>query len=234
MYLNKQCLLLDMNSTFMFGEDRFGDGEDFSRYYHDIGGTMEASEVNRIIRSAYHYLDQRYVDEAFRHCFPSLEAAIKAVTSTCLDREEMKKIIATFAFHECGYIPDDYIKAVLALREQFILAAVIDIWAPKTLWLSVFREAGIGDVFSAISFSSDHGVVKPSARPFQLVLDQLGLSASQALVIGDSARRDLGGAKAACIDCVLVGGAVHADALASYENLLAFCRALSLSMGHEA
>lgn len=231
MYLNKRCLLLDMNSTFMFGEDRFGDNEDYSRYYHDIGGAMEASEVKQIIRSAYQYLDQRYVDEAFRHCFPSLEAAINAVTRTCLDREEMQKIMATFAFHECGYIPDEYIKAVRALKEQFILAAVIDIWAPKTLWLSVFSESGLGDIFSAMSFSSDHGMVKPSARPFQLVLDQLGISSSQALVIGDSARRDLGGAKAAHIDCVLVGGATHVDALASYENLLAFCHALRVQGG---
>ena len=31
MYSNKSALLLDMNSTFMFGEDNFGIDEDFSK-----------------------------------------------------------------------------------------------------------------------------------------------------------------------------------------------------------
>ena len=29
----KKALLLDMNSTFMFGEDRFADSDDFSLFY---------------------------------------------------------------------------------------------------------------------------------------------------------------------------------------------------------
>ena len=41
-----------------------------------------------------------------------------------------------------------------------------------------------------------------------------------AVVIGDSVRRDLGGATAAGIDCILVGGAQHSSALASVANLL--------------
>lgn len=42
-------------------------------------------------------------------------------------------------------------------------------------------------------------------------------------MVGDSVRRDLGGAKAAGIDCVLVGGAEHPDARGCYENLIDFC-----------
>ena len=226
LYAEKSCLLLDMNSTFMFGEDRFGSGEDFFQYYQGLGGVMEASAVELIIRSTYNYLDVRYVDERYHHDFPSLEYAINKVSRYCLGEAEVQHIISTFAYHECGAIPDEYIKTILALKEKFTLAAVIDIWSPKALWLSVFEEAGIADAFTAMSFSSDHGMVKPSPRPFQLVLEQLNMPASQALVIGDSARRDLGGASAAGIDCVLVGGAKHPDAVACYENLLAFCHAL--------
>ena len=226
MYREKNCLLLDMNSTFMFGEDRFGGDEDFFQYYQEIGGALESSIVEQIIRSSYDYLDVRYVDEQYRHCFPSLEYAINEVSGHRLGETELQHIISTFAYHECGAIPSEYIEAILSLKEKFMLAAVIDIWAPKALWLSVFDEAGIGNEFTAMSFSSDHGMVKPSPKPFQLVLEQLNVPASQALVIGDSARRDLGGASAAGIDCVLVGGEEHPDAVASYENLLAFCRIL--------
>lgn len=37
MFNGKQALLLNMNSTFMFGEDRFGDSENFSMHYAKLG-----------------------------------------------------------------------------------------------------------------------------------------------------------------------------------------------------
>ena len=224
MFKNKKALLLDMNSTFMFGEDRFGESEDFSSYYAQIGGMRPSSEINQIIRSAYAYLEVRYPDEKYRHHFPTLKSAIDAVLEHDIDEAEMNRIIETFAFHERGDISDIYQQALVKLHERFTLAVVIDIWSPKTLWLEYFDTLNLMPLFSAQSFSSDHGMVKPSPKPFQQVLADLGLPASLALVIGDSARRDLGGARAAKIDCVLVGGANHPDVVACYDDLLAFCR----------
>jgi len=225
MFTGKKALLLDMNSTFMFGEDRFGDSEDFSVHYFKIGGTLPESEINRIIRAAYQYLNVRYPDENYRHSFPSLERAILEVGGETLDRNEVEKIIETFAFHELGYIPNEYSAALHKLRQCFTLAAVIDIWSPKKAWLKEFERAGISGLFSVTSFSSDHGMVKPSPKPFELVLSQLGITGSEAIVVGDSTRRDLGGAKNAGIACMLVGGATHPDALKSFDNLLQLCSA---------
>lgn len=219
----KKALLLDMNGTFMFGEDRFGDSEDFSVHYFTIGGTLPKDEINKIARSAYEYLDIRYPDENYRQSFPSLESAIHAVVGEAMDIDEIEKIIETFAFHELGRIPKEYAQGLNKLRQRFTLAAVIDIWSPKTMWLKEFERAGISNLFSAVSFSSDHGMVKPSPRPFELVLGRLGITRSEAIVVGDSPRRDLGGAKSAGIDCILVGGAEHPDALKSFGNLLELC-----------
>lgn len=209
-----------MNSTFMFGEDNFGISEDFSRYYHKISGRLSKTEINIIIRSVYLYLDKKYRDEKYRHNFPSLESAIKSMIAHDLNEEEMSKIIDTFAFHEIGYIPDDYMKALHKLSKKFKLAVVIDIWSPKSAWLKLFKKSGIDNLFSASSFSSDHGMVKPSPKPFELVIEALGIKKEQALVIGDSIRRDLGGAKAAGIDCILVGGTEHHHAVECFENLI--------------
>ena len=115
--------------------------------------------------------------------------------------------------------------SVIALRKlakRFTLTAVIDIWAPKTVWLQEFKRSNVAELFSACSFSSDHGIVKPAAEPFLRVLQSVNLKAEQAVVIGDSVRRDLGGAKSAGVGCILVGGAKHQDALAHYSNLLEF------------
>jgi len=226
LFTGKKSLLLDMNSTFMFGEDRFGDAEDFSVHYFKIGGTLSRSEINRIIRAVYEYLDIRYQDERYRHNFPSLENAILEVIEGNLERNEIEKIIETFTYHELGHIPANYAAALHSLKKRFTLAAVIDIWSPKMAWLKTFERAGIASLFSVLSFSSDHGMVKPSPRPFEFVVRELGITNNEAIVIGDSPRRDLGGAKNAGIDCILVGGAQHNDALMSFGSLIELCNTI--------
>lgn len=215
-----------MNSTFMFGEDNFGPSEDFSLYYHQTGGTLPSAQINTLIRSVYAYLNERYPDAHYRHNFPSIENAIDQTTTHKLHSDEIAKVIDTFAFHERGQIPQAYASVLHKLSERFQLALVIDIWSPKALWLELFETSGISTLFAAASFSSDHGMIKPSPKPFELLVLQLGIKKEQALVVGDSIRRDLGGATAAGIDCVLVGGAEHDDALGCYDNLLTFNEAL--------
>ena len=224
----KQALLLDMNSTFMFGEDRFGEDEDFAIFYRTIGGELGDSEINQLIRNVYQDLSDKYPRVEYRHCFPTLESCIRCHGDPHLTTKEVENIVQTFAFHECGEIPDEYASVLFALDKRFILSVVIDIWAPKELWLQKFKRLDIHRLFKASSYSSDHGMVKPSPKPFELVVQQLGLSKSACVVIGDSVRRDLGGATAAGIDCILVDGAQDAGALASFPNLLAFCHELRL------
>lgn len=222
MFEERRVLLLDMNGTFMFGEDRFGAHEDFSIQYQALGGVTYTGKINTIIRSAYDYLDERYLDKAYQNQFPSLECAILKTLGEGLEREELARIVATFAHHELGYIPVEYVNALRKLQHRFVLAAVIDIWAPKALWIDAFREAGILDLFSCLFFSSDHGIVKPSPKPFEFVLSAINARAGEAIMIGDSPRRDLGGAKNAGIDCILVGGDTHPDAMMCLDSLLDF------------
>lgn len=224
MLRDKKALLLDMNDTFMFGADRFGEQEDFSRYYRRIGGRLPTGDLHRIIRSSHAYLDARYPDERYRHAFPSVAQAIDQVLDRDLPEAEKQHIVNTFAFHELGHIPPAFVEALQRLKTRFLLAAVIDIWSPKNAWLETFDETGVGELFAATSFSSDHGMVKPSPRPFEHVVDRLNLPKRACLVIGDSARRDLGGALAAGIDCVLVGGSKDPRAVGHYSTLLDFCR----------
>lgn len=220
MFKNKKALLLDMNSTFMFGEDRFTEADNFSLYYESIGGTLPEQTVRQIILAAYDYLSVRYPDEIYRHAFPSVETAILETTDHPLSAQEMARLLDTFSFHELGHIPEKYVDVLCKLKNRFTLAAVIDIWSHKQAWLKTFEQTGINTLFSATSFSSDHGMVKPSPKPFELVVNQLNLNKDVCLVVGDSARRDLGGALAAGIDCVLVGGSSDAKALNCFPNLI--------------
>ncbi|MEO0996798.1 MAG: HAD family hydrolase [Pseudomonadota bacterium] len=218
----KRAVLLDMNSTFMFGEDRFGPDEDYAATYRRLYGRCTAARVNALIADAYAYLDRRYPDPAWRERFPTVAEALLAVAPGPLANPELGRLVDTFACYEVGHIPPDYAAALRRLARRYRLGAVVDIWAPKRRWEQVFEDAGVGRLFPATAFSSDSGVVKPSPRPFLDVMDALGVALAEALVVGDSVRRDLGGARAAGVDCVLVGDARHDDALACFDTLLDF------------
>lgn len=213
----KQALLLDMNSTFMFGED-------YSIRYKNLGGELPDLQVNQVIRQAYAYLDVRYPLAEYHDAFPTLDEVIKQTSNNALSDDDVSKLIETFSLHERGTISSLYINALQQLKQHYRLGLVIDIWSPKMVWINYFKELGVLDCFDAISFSSDHGHVKPSAFGFSEVLNKMELKPDGALFIGDSARRDLGGAKAAGVDCVLVGGAESEFALDSYSDLLILCR----------
>jgi len=116
------------------------------------------------------------------------------------------------------------------LKRRFKLALVIDIWAPKQMWVDTFERLGIWTLFSAYSFSSDHGMVKPSPMPFEMVVNKLGLPKNKCLVVGDSVRRDLGGSLKASIDCVLVGGEQSNLAVGEFHTLLEFQENVSSSI----
>ncbi len=211
---------MDMNSTFMFGEDRFGPDQNYYEYYYKVGGALPESQFHHIVESAYNYLLARYPDEQYRDNFPSLEQAVSSVANQTLSANELEKVIDTFSYHEHGHIPSEYVSTLTALGRQYILAAVIDIWSPKQRWLHTFKLLGIDKIFSAYSFSSDHGSVKPSPLGFNQVIKELNISKAHCLFVGDSVRRDLGGAIAAGIDCVLVGGESAPEAVATYPSLL--------------
>jgi len=79
--------------------------------------------------------------------FQTVEEAINKVVEKKLSEAEILTIIDTFAHHEIGYIPTEYVDVLHKLSESYILAVVIDIWAPKITWLTLFEEVGIDKLF---------------------------------------------------------------------------------------
>jgi FMN phosphatase YigB (HAD superfamily) len=214
-------ILLDMNGTFMFGADRFGAGRDYSVIYRQLGGTIKPSQVNHLIQAAYDYLNLRYPDRQYRESFPGLREAFMSIEDCDpLSGRDLDLLMETFARHELGSVPPEYAVAISQLSKRFKIGLVIDIWAPKKLWIDKLYKCDILPVCESASFSSDCGIVKPSPRPFLKVLKEMRVNRQDAVVIGDSVRRDLGGAMAAGISCLLVGGAKHPSALGSVANLI--------------
>ncbi|MDJ0949784.1 MAG: HAD hydrolase-like protein [Alphaproteobacteria bacterium] len=213
-------LLLDMNGTFMFGGDRFSAEQNYAATYRTLGGDLDDATVNGAIAACYAYLDQLYPDPVWHDRFPSLADALLTLEQTrTLPEHERRRLERTFALHEVGRVPDDHAEALRRLRRRHRLALVADIWAPKHAWLDELDRAGVSSLFDALIFSSDGSSVKPSPATFERALAQTGATPETSVVIGDSVRRDLGGAAAAGVACILVGGAEDAAARAAVPSL---------------
>jgi HAD superfamily hydrolase (TIGR01509 family) len=59
------------------------------------------------------------------------------------------------------------------------------------------HDLGIAPYVDAVVCSGDTGFVKPHPSTFGVVLDRLGVAAAEAVMVGDSAVADMGGARAA-------------------------------------
>ena len=186
-----RVLLLDMNSTFMFGEDRFGPAENFAATYRASGGgTLSDDQVNRTIRAAFAFLDARYSDPAYEDRFPSLAEALTAVAPEVTD-DERTQLADTFARHELGVVPPGHAASLRTLSATHELRLLTNIWSPKALWLAELSRAAVLSLFRHAVFSSDTRSVKPSLHLVQEALDGVGCEPRQVLMVGDSLDRDM-------------------------------------------
>ncbi len=65
-------------------------------------------------------------------------------------------------------------------------------------------ESGLAHFFEAVFISGEFGFGKPDPRIFQSAIESLGGSAERSAMVGDSASRDIAGAKAARIKAVWI------------------------------
>ncbi|HWF18233.1 MAG TPA: HAD family hydrolase [Verrucomicrobiae bacterium] len=192
--LNKySALLLDMNGTFMFGHDRFGEAEDFHRTYRSLGGnTLSKHEVKRCMRKCFDSLDRDSTNPAVYDDFPSLAEAFQRYSNP--PESELPLLQRVFALHEAGTVSEAHASLLQRLARTHRLALVSNIWSPKQPWLDEFKRAGLGGVFQHQVFSSDFRSIKPSPVLFREALRGLDKRPQDCLFIGDSLRCDMEGA----------------------------------------
>jgi putative hydrolase of the HAD superfamily len=70
--------------------------------------------------------------------------------------------------------------------------------------LSVLHRTGLANLLDVIHLSCDTGVLKPAPEAFHGVVEALGASASETLMVGDSHVDDVQGARAAGLNAILL------------------------------
>jgi putative hydrolase of the HAD superfamily len=203
-----EVILFDMNGTFMFGADRFGAGEDFHRTYVALGGSeLAPDEVERAIRGVLTTLGRAYEDPARFDDFVTVaEGLLAAPGRWRRTPSELELLVAVFAEHEVGRVPDGHARYLRDLSSGHRLGVVSNIWAPKARWLREFERAGLANVFESVVFSSDTRSVKPSPALFLSALEAFGVSPTNALFVGDSVEREITPARALGLRTAWIAG----------------------------
>jgi putative hydrolase of the HAD superfamily/5'-nucleotidase len=182
-------LLLDMNRTFMFDEDRFGPDEDFHATYRALGGKLLSKEQFQVsIQSCFDtmlgiYRSLENVDD-----FPSVAEILARQNQ--VPESELALLEHVFASHERGNVPPAYAELLRRLSKTHQLGIVSNLWSRKEPWLAEFERAGIANAFTCAIFSSDGRSIKPSPILFKTALKRFSPDA-KILFIGDDLERDI-------------------------------------------
>jgi putative hydrolase of the HAD superfamily len=214
-----KVILLDMMGTFMFGGDRFAEGEDFAATYRALGGgRLEGAQVCAVVGEVYRRLDADYRDPARQEDFASVREYLGGVLEEFgLPPSEALVLDEVFAAHETGRVPESHARALRRLGETHRLGVVSNLWSRGARSLDDFRRAGVADLFEAVVFSSDHRVNKPSPLIFRKAVERLGARESEALFVGNDLLRDAAAAKAVGMAAVWIdagGGRAGLESLA--------------------
>jgi putative hydrolase of the HAD superfamily len=113
-----------------------------------------------------------------------------------------RRLWETFTRLESYRLYDDALPALQALRQPGVLLAVISNWEE---WLEqLMANLGVVEYFDFAVVSGVCGVEKPNREIFELALEQAGVSASEAVHVGDSFKDDVQGAAQVGIRPVLI------------------------------
>ncbi|NIO41847.1 MAG: HAD-IA family hydrolase [Burkholderiales bacterium] len=222
-------------------------------FWNTLFAGVNASHLRRrALRDALHQLeridvaDQR-IEDAVAHAWQewdrvwieeqrtfgaadwvSLVLAELAVNLDKAGRELLAQAMASSGMQAEPPLVDGLLDVLPRLAQRFRLAVICDTGLSPGWMLRKQMEAhGIRSYFSHLTFSDELGVSKPHPRPFLTTLDQLGVSPSEAVHIGDYPRTDIAGAKAVGMRAVRFTGVydwgndpVAADAaISSYDQL---------------
>jgi len=181
-------LMLDMNGTFMFGQDRFGSEEDFFATYKTLGGRkLSTKEVFCIINDCILMMTALDADASVFDQFPSVAEVLRRTQfGLVCSEQELKLLEQVLAHHELGYVPDAMTSVLQTLARRHVLVLVSNIWCQKDIWVDYLTETNVLPLFTTTIFSSEHGCIKPGGRIYQTALDSVSASPEEVVFIGDN------------------------------------------------
>ncbi len=140
-YLDRfELIALDMNGTFMFGEDRFGPAEDLAATFRTLSALpLLAGRIDDALRHCLERLSACYHDPLAVDDFPTVAATMAELPETQgMAPAALQALEATLAAHELGAIPPDHAAMLRHLSQRLRLALLSNLWSAHGPWLDAF------------------------------------------------------------------------------------------------
>ena len=152
----------------------------------DAGLQSSKEEIDATIKSIY---DEKGIE--YQHVFNGmLQRLLGAVDYKIL----ASGIIAYRRAREATLVPYPYVQPTLfTLARMGLKLGVVSDAPPLEAWLRLCA-LNLHHIFDTVVTFQDTGVRKPDPAPFRRVLEQLGVTPGEAIMVGDWEERDIAGA----------------------------------------
>lgn len=170
------------------------------------------------------YLTERLVHARTRKREEMVEVPLSELLGNCLDRygcldevtlQEGLEIFYGVLLEERKLVPGA-VEVLESIKDRGLAIGLISDVAfglPSEFPLRDMKHFGLDEYFDDMVFSTDVGLRKPHPKVFKIALSNLGVSASDAMYVGNSMFHDIKGAKGVGMEAVLKRSAfcVHED-----------------------
>ncbi|MGD0766460.1 MAG: HAD family hydrolase [Dehalococcoidia bacterium] len=164
--------------------------------------------LGRDIRAAIEKAtDEAYWGDLVSPNYPALAKQVAAEKGLPISDEQAVQLWHTWnlggIFLGRALYPDVFQTLQLLKGQGYRLGSVTNRALGGEPFRDELRHHGVVDFFEVLSISCEVGYLKPHRRIFEYALDTLGVRAEEAMMVGDSLRADVEGAKALGMCAVL-------------------------------
>jgi HAD superfamily hydrolase (TIGR01549 family) len=198
-----RAVFFDVDFTLIFPGPTF-QGEGYARACQAQGVTVDAGRFDEAARAASFILDEvedpNYNGALFVHYTATIIEHMGGRGAGVVTAAE--RIYEEWASNHHFEMYDDVAPTLTDLAARGILLGVI---SNSHRSLEAFKEHfRLGALITTAVSSAEHGLMKPHPSIFESALQQAGVRADEAMMVGDSIKADIDGAIAAGIRGVLL------------------------------
>ena len=203
-----ECLIFDLFGTLV--EYEAGrTSQDFSRCFRqatELGCTTNYADFIRLWDSAFQQMEEETApDNGEFHMFEVCELVVAelGIEPSAVDKE---RLVSRYIEDWSALVqPVPGAPGLLKrLSKHYRLALISNTHYPPMVHTLLDAMALTG-LFEVVTLSVEVGRAKPHPLIFELTLEKLGLTAAEAIYVGDSYEHDYKGARSVGMDCYLIG-----------------------------
>jgi len=193
---------------FDFGGTLDSDGWNWQDRFHALYLRHGMHPDRDVFRKAFYQADDTLVEtralegQGFRKTVEDLAAGLWQALALSEPESKLRAVVDDF-LEETRRTVDRNRALLAAWGETFRLGIVSNFYGNLE---TVCEELGIQSLFGCMIDSNRIGVVKPDPRIFTAALDRLGVTAREAVFVGDNVYRDMEGARNVGMPHVLLAG----------------------------